>query len=133
MKLSPHRFARAIAQLSITLPADQQAGLADAVVAELEARGQRALLRTLPRLVEEALEEARGIVPASLTVATPATHEQKDLALALERALSKKVDFTVETDPALLGGARLQIKDDRFDYSLRSALTQAQRLITALM
>ncbi len=77
------------------------------------------------------VEDYYGIVKAKVTVALPLTKEEEvNLAAALEKRLSAKVQLEITIDPAIIGGMRVQVGDTVYDGSLSHQLDEiAQRLM----
>ncbi len=128
MKTDLNALARAIVEQSAKLPADQLPALADAALQVLAKNGETRRSRRLPRIVKRLLKR-HG--PPEVTVETPEPLSKEDvdsLARSIGTALGRDVSVTVLVDPALIGGARVQIGDERFDFSLRG---QLQRLPAA--
>ena len=76
----------------------------------------------LPAIIElyhQLQTEERGILKARL-ISAQDTHPQlaEELAELLAKDYGKKLEFDMETDPALLGGAVVRIEDTVIDLSL---------------
>jgi len=70
-------------------------------------------------------ESSQGMVSAVLTSAAPLPPELQSRAVAaLERLAHKKVNLTVQIDPALLGGVTAQIGSMIYDGSLKTQLAR---------
>ena len=80
----------------------------------------------LPQIVEQfdALKnDAEGVATARIESAFPLTDAQMaELTAALEKRYGKRIEATVEIDPALLGGARITVGDTVIDASVRAQL-----------
>jgi len=64
--------------------------------------------------------DEQGILQARLVTPRPAGAEfQAELARLLEEDYGKKLEFTCSTDPKLLGGAVVKIRDQVIDLSLK--------------
>jgi F-type H+-transporting ATPase subunit delta len=91
-------------------------------------------IRNLPEMAElfrELREEADGIVPASVTTATPMDDAMTArVRSALEKMTGKSVRLTVRVDPGLIGGAVTRIGSMVYDGSLE---TQLKMLRTQLV
>lgn len=91
----------------------------------------RERLNVLPDIAREleAMIDARaGRVAAKVTSAAPLEEPQKKrLVKTLESLSGKKVDMTVEHDPALLGGVIAQVGDVVYDGSLRTQLERIRQ------
>jgi len=83
-------------------------------------------IRNLPEMAElfrELREEADGIVPASVTTATPMDDAMTArVRSALEKMTGKSVRLTVRVDPGLIGGAVTRIGSMVYDGSLETQL-----------
>lgn len=131
------------------LESPQWAGQALAVLCEVadesagdERQGVRNLLRLMHEnrrlgLLAEVARQFEGLrredarrVEAVMAVAAPvAPARQEEIARALKARLGREVDFRVEVDEALLGGARIQVGDQVLDGSAQAGL---QNLAAAL-
>lgn len=79
------------------------------VAKELRRRGDTALLRT-----------ARPI----------AAEQEKHITAALVQSLGKPVELTKKEESSLIGGAVLEVRDDRIDASVRGILDDLQEHMT---
>ncbi|MBD3869143.1 MAG: ATP synthase F1 subunit delta [Acidobacteria bacterium] len=83
-------------------------------------------IRNIPEMAElfrELREAADGIVPASVTTATPMDDAMTArVRLALEKMTGKNVRLTVLVDPGLIGGAVTRIGSMVYDGSLETQL-----------
>ncbi|WP_330364809.1 ATP synthase F1 subunit delta [Butyrivibrio sp. NC3005] len=71
-----------------------------------------------------------GIAQATVTTARELTVSQKDsLRKKLEALSGKKVDMIVYTNPALLGGIRVDMEGKRYDGTAKERLDQLQHII----
>jgi len=74
------------------------------------------------------VDDYNGILKAKVTVALPLTEkEEADLVSALEKRFSAKVRLELETDPAIIGGIRVQVGDTVYDGSLSHQLDEMAR------
>ncbi len=72
---------------------------------------------------ERFADEASGIVTATMTTAIPLEEsERKRYETVLSRKLDRKVKLGLRTDPAMIGGALIQIGDRLVDASVRTRL-----------
>ena len=82
--------------------------------------------REMPEIREEferLADEASGIVTATMTTAIPLEEDERlRYEELLSRKLDRKVKLGVRTDPALIGGASIQIGDHLVDASVRTQL-----------
>ncbi len=83
-------------------------------------------IRNLPEMAElfrELREAADGIVPASVTTATPMDDAMTArVRSALEKMTGKSVRLTVQVDPGLIGGAVTRVGSMVYDGSLETQL-----------
>lgn len=74
--------------------------------------------------------EAENALDATLTTATPVSDEhQSQIVDSLKKRFGRQIRLTVAQDPALIGGARLQVGDRVIDGTVRTGL---DKLATAL-
>ena len=87
--------------------------------------GRAAQLRSIAEVFHSEREAGQGIVSALLTSAAPLPPELQSRAVAaLEKLSRKKVNLTVQIDPALLGGAVAQVGSTVYDGSLKTQLAR---------
>ena len=132
MKIHPKTLAQHIVHLAKDLPTKDLPHLMDAVADFLEKRGDRKMLRQLPYHLEKAFRTAHNLTSVSVT-STSDLHptERKELLESLKKSLEGTIELSEEKDPSLLGGVRIAIGDERFDYSLSSALQEASHILSA--
>jgi F0F1-type ATP synthase delta subunit len=131
MKLNVRLVARALVEIAADLTPDRAAEAAGAAVALIQQQGRRGDLSRLPRLVRRLLK-TQGPATAYLEApGTVPTAEAAALTKALGQALGRPVALETNDIPALLGGARLRVGDDRFDASLSGALRQVSSLFSS--
>jgi F0F1-type ATP synthase delta subunit len=134
MKITPLDIARALIETCKSLPDAEYPAVAEAALEMLRSRGLSRAVRTFPRLVRETLERREGIVFARLTTPTGDAGALADaIAAALAAGLKKKVEMTQATDRTLLGGAKITAGDERFDASVRGALSSLQTALTSTL
>ena len=76
--------------------------------------------------------EARNILPVSVTSAVPLTDEERDaLAAALAQRTGKQILLQVSVQPEILGGVMLRMGDTVVDGSVRSRLEQLRARLSA--
>lgn len=86
-------------------------------------------VRTLDGYVRLAAQ-IRGRKVASVQVAAPLTEPQlAAMRTQLERIYRSPLDVLVEINPEVLGGALVEVDDDRIDGTIRNRLNQAQRQV----
>ena len=93
-------------------------------------------LSALPAIAEayEALRaRAENVVDVEVASATALDEaQQQRLTEALKKRLGKQVRLHLKLDPALLGGARLQVGDQVIDGSVRTRLEKLANAMTAV-
>lgn len=78
------------------------------------------------------LDEARGIVNATVTSARPLSKkEEADIAKSLKEALGKDVQLTMKEDAALLGGLKIKVGSRELDMSMNGQLERMKRALLA--
>ena len=89
----------------------------------LAANGRVAALPGAIAAFQKLAADARGVVGATVTTASPLTAAQsRGLAAALRQALGKDPEIETRVDPSILGGIKVQVGSRLFDASLRSKL-----------
>jgi F-type H+-transporting ATPase subunit delta len=82
-----------------------------------------AVLPQIHALFEGLKDETDGVAKARIESALPLSDVQvAGLTAALERHFGKKIEATVEVDPALIGGARITVGDTVIDGSVQAKL-----------
>ena len=91
--------------------------------------------RQLPQILEELSElaaEARASVVAEVRSATPLNDKQvAELAKALSKATSKKVEVKAIVDPSIIGGIVAKVGDTVIDGSVKRRLEQLKEQVNA--
>jgi len=89
-----------------------------------------ALLPQIDALFEDLKNEAEGVAKARIDSAFPLDEaELAALTASLERRFGKRIEATVNVDPALVGGARITVGDTVIDATVRAQLqAMANRL-----
>lgn len=76
--------------------------------------------------------EQHGIIEAKAVSATEMTEDQKSrLVEVLEKKTGKTVKLTVQVDPALRSGLRVEMAGCRYDNSVASRMDLLRRVLTA--
>lgn len=71
--------------------------------------------------------EAENVLDVTLTSATSVSEEQKArLTESLKKRFGRQIRLNVDLDPALIGGARLQVGDRVIDGSVRTGLDKLE-------
>jgi len=85
-----------------------------------------AIREELDRLVDD----AQGIIHVLLTTAVPVPpRDETAYREALGRKIGRDVRLRVQVDPALIGGATIQVRDHLVDGSIRTRLEQLRRAL----
>jgi F-type H+-transporting ATPase subunit delta len=78
------------------------------------------------------VDRREGIAKARITTAVPLKEpEQRELVNRLERESGRKLRATFAVDPALIGGAKVQIGDHLIDPSVRAKLVALGRQLAS--
>ncbi len=86
------------------------------------------MLSSIARVFREERESAAGLVPATVTTATPLSDEMtRRTVVSLERLSGKRIRLTPEVDPSILGGAVTRLGSMIYDGSLRTQLDRLRR------
>ena len=81
------------------------------------------LLPQIATLFEDLRNSAEGVAKAVIESAFPMSEGQiAELTAALQKRFGKKIETTVEIDPALIGGARITVGDTVIDGSVQAKL-----------
>ena len=133
MKKQSRILARSVIEICKDLPAEKHGEVIDAALAYLHAHHLSREVKMFPRILKAALEESTGTLSARMHSSSGKVEEKERAALlsALESSLKRKVDLTEHADQSLLGGALLEVGDERFDASLSGALREYAALLHA--
>jgi F-type H+-transporting ATPase subunit delta len=78
------------------------------------------------------VDRREGVAKARITTAVPLREsEQRELVNRLERESKRKLRATFAVDPALIGGAKVQIGDHLIDSSVRAKLVALGRQLAS--
>ena len=78
------------------------------------------------------VDRREGVAKARITTAVPIKDaEQRDLVTRLERESARKLRATFAVDPALIGGAKVQIGDHLIDSSVHAKLIALGRQLAS--
>jgi len=95
-------------------------------------RDRIALVPQVARAFSDLVDERAGIAKARVTTAIALDEaERAGVIRRLERAGAKKVKATFAVDPALIGGASVQLGDRLFDASLSAKLAALGRQLAS--
>lgn len=91
-----------------------------------------AVLPQISQLFETLKDEAEGVAKARIDTAFPLSPaELASLTAALEKKFGRKVEATVNIEPALIGGARITVGDTVIDGSVQAKLTAMSNQLRA--
>jgi F0F1-type ATP synthase delta subunit len=132
MKISLKTLAVEIVKIADQIPQSDLPLLMNQIATLLEARGERRLLRQLPYVLERVFQDIHHCTHVEVTAPSPLEHSQQEqLINALTQAIDGTLEYAESVDPSLLGGVKLAIHDERFDYSLITALKRASSLLSS--
>jgi len=104
---------------------------AKSLVALLLENGRAVLLPSVAELFEKLKNDEERVLIAHITSAQALSESQRaEIVGSLERQYGKKIEADVSVDPALLGGARVQVGDQVIHASVRDALAQLATALT---
>ena len=93
----------------------------------LDEKGRLDELADVCEVFEQLYYERQGIVKVHVTSAVPLSPEQSTAVQdGLRTKFAKEIDLSVEEDPALIGGLRIQAGDQIFDSSIAAQLEMAK-------
>lgn len=131
MKATALAIARAVVHVGMKLPKEELPALLDATASFLIAHGLMKAARTFPVLLEREWLKQEGVVSVKLTtVAGHAGKAKDDILAILQGALKQGCLLEERADPAIRGGLLLTVGDERFDCTLRGALTELASRLT---
>ena len=129
MKTNLQALAKAVAEIAATLPRARLPELADAATSLCSDSRQ---VKTLPRMVQRMLRRY-GALPVTIDVPTAlSSREQQEFTELLTKLLKRPIAVDIVENASLIGGARVKISDERFDYSLRGALNRIPAAFSSL-
>jgi len=119
-----------IAALSAAL-AGEPASIRSLMVLLLET-DRIALVPQIALAFGDLVDRREGIAKARITTAVPLKEpDQRELVNRLERESGRKLRATFAVDPALIGGAKVQIGDHLIDSSVRTKLVALGRQLAS--
>ena len=99
-----------------------------AVLDLLLERDRVAIVPEIARAFDDLVDKREGIVKAKVTTSVPLDDPARaDLLRRLEQSSGAKIRATFAVDPALIGGAKVQVGDRLIDGSLVNQLEQLAR------
>lgn len=98
----------------------------------LQEKGRLYILPKISDAFEQFYLEDQSIIKIKISSTTELTKTQlSSVSHHLKLKFRKEIDTTVEIDPTLVGGIRIQVEDTIYDYSIRTQLqTFKEKLIT---
>jgi F-type H+-transporting ATPase subunit delta len=103
-----------------------------AVLVMLLERDRIAIMPEIARAFGDLVDRREGIVHAKISTPVELEPAQRDdVVQRLERTSGKRIRATFAVDPALLGGARIQLGDRLIDTSVRAQLETMQRQLAS--
>jgi len=109
--------------LFLTICGDKLSPTARNFIRVLLEAGRIKVLPQIRALFETLKDEVDGVAHAQIVSAQPMTDAQlADLKQALEHRFKRRIEASVEVDPALIGGARIVVGDEVIDASVRGKL-----------
>lgn len=119
-QLSRQQKAKA---LSAVLAKGKAHALTQQFIARLSLNNRLSVLTWIIAAYLRRLAEHKGEAAVQVTTALPLSKDdEKKLAAALEKSLSKKVRMDVVQDASLIGGLRLHMGSRMLDYSVKGRL-----------
>ncbi|MDP9265549.1 MAG: ATP synthase F1 subunit delta [Chloroflexota bacterium] len=95
-------------------------------------RERVALIPAIAMAFGDIADREAGIAKAKITTAVPLDEMSRQQFLErLERSSGKRIEATFLVDPALLGGAKVQVGDHLVDASVRAQLSELQAQLAA--
>ena len=111
------------ASLVLSVAGDRLNALARNFVRVLVEADRVGLLPQISELFEALKNDVDGVAKARIDSAFPLTDAQLgELTAALEKHFGKKIEATVNVDPALIGGARITVGDTVINASVEAQL-----------
>lgn len=126
-RLTANQYARALVAAYHEAPAKDRSKIVSGFFQFLIRRRAMKLLSRIMRHVQALQDEKSKTTRVSVWSANPI--DIKSLSAALDKTLGKTV-IDAQTDPALLGGLRIQIGDTQIDGTLRNRLNRLQTQLT---
>lgn len=120
---NPKVTGKQLGDLFLGVCGDKLNGPARNFVLLLIENGRLELLPQIRTLYEQLKTEAEGVLEATVfTAFALADGQVKDLVAKLEARYRRKISATVQVDPELIGGVRIQVGDKMLDASVRGQL-----------
>ncbi len=131
MKISQNDIAQALVDVSMDMPEANFAAEIDTAIAMLKRTNPGKPLRSFPYILERMLYRKGQMFAAKLMTPTGHAGEQAQvIQKILEDTLKRPVELEEIAVPDMIGGAVLRVGDERFDMSIKGALTQLKDYLT---
>lgn len=112
-----------LSQLMLDVCGGRLSEVAENFVRLLVENGKLGLMPEIFRVFGQLKSEAGGAVDARLISAYPVNAKfEQDIAAAMQKRLSREVNFTTEQDKSLLGGVVIRVGDMVIDASVKGKL-----------
>ena len=119
----PRVDAGQLSQLMLDICGGRLTEVAESFVKLLVENGKLALMPEVASVFAMLKSEAGGAVDARLIAAYPVNAKfEQDIAAAMQKRLSREVNFTTEEDKSLLGGVVIRVGDMVIDASVKGQL-----------
>lgn len=123
-------LARAVVESMATLDANQMPALAEAALEILRNNRRNRDIAHLPQLIRR-MAKCYGPLEVLVESASPLTEtERSHVQSLIEQSSERPVAVDSMENSSLIGGLRIRIGDDRFDYSVRGALRRIPTTFT---
>lgn len=133
MKVTATDIARAFVDLAAEQPESERAALVEAAVALLRSHSLMREARTFPAKVAKLWRKRDGSALVVLTTPSADASAADHICSLVEKAIHRPCILMQHEDKSLIGGAILRVEDERFDFSVRTALVElADRVSDAL-
>jgi F-type H+-transporting ATPase subunit delta len=120
---NPRLTAADKAALLLSIGGERLDAIGRSFVRVLAEADRIALLPQIRELFEALKNDADGVANARIESAFPLSDAQlSELTAALEKRFGKKIEATVNVDPALVGGARISVGDAVIDGTIEAQL-----------
>ncbi len=120
MHVSPKKLARLFVDSVENASPEQLEQASAELVSWLHARGEMKKVRFVAQAIERVWKDKYGLSMLTITTAHPLTEPMQKAV----HKLAFGADVRTQTDPSLIGGAKLRIDDRIIDGTLKGALEQ---------
>lgn len=125
----PERLASALVELVFRENANMEEA-AEAALGMLRTHSPRDV-RRFPRLVAQAMKRSRVLLPAHITTPTGTLGDATDAVVSALKGVAapRAITFSEGKDESLIGGAVVQLGDERVDLSIKGALVRLEKIL----